>query len=169
MATRKYVTNSPSSQETPGTMEARELIIEIQPRMCVRWEGTAAQLLDEDLIPKKFDWPSGRRSRGWNGDDGFTYWLQRSRPPGIKGPMSVWVHGDWWMLQRTPTTEIGTGFAAANLYEARCAYERELWRQTPAARVQWTRYCMAQEHEEFQTFLKRATGELSCSQPSRSN
>jgi hypothetical protein len=169
MATRKYLTNDLSPQETPRAIEERELIIDINPRAYAAWEGTAAQLVDEGVIRKEFDWPEGRADRHWDGDDGFTYWLRRCRPAGIKGPMSVWTHGDWWMLRRTLTAERGRGCAPARLFEARRTYERELWSQTPIAHVQWTRYCMAQEHEEFQTFLKRAIGEQACTRQSRSN
>lgn len=168
MATRKYLTNEPSPQEALRAIDERELIVKVTPRERTRWEGTAAQLSDEGLIPKKLEWPTGRRGKDWHAG-GFSYSLQRCRPDGIKGPMSVWTSGDWWVVWREVTAERGEGLAPARLFAARCAYEHALWSQTPAARVQWMRYRMAQDHEEFQTFLKRATGELACTRQARSN
>lgn len=168
MATRKYLTNDALPRVALQGENSRELIIEIQPRMCVRWEGTAAQLTDEGLIPQNFEWPYGRGRKCWEAGD-FTFWLERCRPSGTKGPMSVWVHGDWWFLRRSLTADGGRGIAPARLYEARRAYECELWSQTPVARVQWMRWRMAREHEEFQTFLRTAIGEVGCTRRSRSN
>lgn len=156
MATHKYPTNSVADQEVLRA-DKRELIIAIFPRMYARWEGTAAQLVAEGLIPKDFNWPVGRNRRSWD-SGAFSCSLSRSRPPSIKGPMSVWTNGDWWTLDQHLIANSGKGFAAADLYEAKRAYEMALWKQTPDARVAWNRYWMAQQDGKFQTFLQVTTG-----------
>lgn len=166
MATHKYPTNSVADQEVLRA-DKRELIIAIFPRTCTRWEGTAQQLVEEGLLPAEFEWPDGRRDRRWDSGE-FSYWLTRSRPPGMKGPMSAWTSGDWWTLDRSLTANRGKGFAAANIFEAKRAYEKALWLQTPEGGVAWMRYWAASQDEVFQAFLRKASGSSERARHSRS-
>lgn len=139
------------------TATDREIVITIWPRACASWEGSAMQLSDEGLIPDNFEWPAKKDSKYWD-DDGFHYWLQRRRPPGIKGPMSVWVNGDWWMVRRSLTVTLGTGFSEAEVYEKRCAYEYALWRKTSEYSIQCNLGWKAHEDRNFQSFMAKAKG-----------
>lgn len=158
MATRKYLINDLSPQETPLAIEDRELIIAITPRDETKWKGTAAQILGEGLIPEGLEWPKGQCKKHWH-SNGFSYCLERCRPDGIKGPMSVWVHGDWWMLRRTLTADTDC-YQAGKIFELRCAYERRLWEQTPAAQIEWKKKIKAIQDEAYQVFRLKATGGL---------
>lgn len=166
MASHKYPTNRVEDQEARRA-DARELIIAISPRICTRWEGTAQQLVEEGLLPAEFEWPEGRRDLRWDSEE-FSYWLTRSRPPGMKGPMSAWTNGDWWTLDRSLIANRGKGFAAANLFDAKRAYEKALWLQTPEGGVAWMRYWTASQDEMFQAFLRKSTGDSGRARNSRS-
>jgi hypothetical protein len=95
-AWRPHMAHSLASPGT-ATLAASELIIEIIPRWITRFRGTSAQLIAEGLIPEGFKWPSRTRSEDWSVGN-YTYSVQRCRVPGTKGPQSVWVEGDFWVL-----------------------------------------------------------------------
>jgi len=61
--------------------------------------GTRAQLEAEGVIPPDMEWPDGKKRLCWESGK-FSCWLQRIRPEGLKGPMKLWVEGDWWCLRR---------------------------------------------------------------------
>lgn len=151
----------PAQQTAP---DEREMVITFWPRAFAEWEGSAAQLRDEGLIPEDTEWPTGKSPKHWDAG-GFSYWLRRCRPSGIKGPMSVWVNGDWWGLRRTLTASRGTGFSAAEVYEKRCAYEDALWRQSSECSIQSNLGRKARDDKKFQSFMANAKGEgESCKQ-----
>jgi hypothetical protein len=95
-AWRPHMAHSLASPGT-ATLAASELIIEIIPRWITRFRGTSAQLIAEGLIPEGFKWPSRNRSEDWSVGN-YTYSVQRCRVPGTKGPQSVWIDGDFWVL-----------------------------------------------------------------------
>lgn len=78
-----------------------DLIIDITPHFICRYYGTSAQLVAEGLIPAGLQWPLRNRRVSFE-DAQFTYWLERNRVPGTKGPMSSWIDGDYWVLDITP-------------------------------------------------------------------
>ncbi len=82
---------------TEGESQQRELIAMVWPGSFWRYEGTRAQLEAEGVIPPKFEWPTGKGRVAWESGQ-FKYWLQRTRPEGVKGPMSIWINGDWWVI-----------------------------------------------------------------------
>jgi len=141
----------------PSASTECELLITIRPRDSAQWEGTAEQLRDEGLIPEGTKWPEGRASRYWDGGK-FSYWLRRTRPQGIKGPMSVWLNGDYWMLRTSLTADGNEGCLPSQIYEARCAYENALWRKTPEHSIQCNRGWKAHQDDAFQSFMSKAKG-----------
>ena len=155
MANHKYLTApEPIQLSAPAV---REMVVTILARDYVQWEGTAEQLRGEGLIPDGTEWPGKRDSRHWvNGK--FSYWLRRTRPPGIKGPMSVWVNGDYWMVRVSLTAQGAKSWSNAQVYEARCAYIDALWRQTPAYSIQCNRGWRASQDHHFQAFMAKAKG-----------
>ena len=141
--------------ESPDTTP--DLTIGIWPREWTDWEGTAQQLVDEGLITGDFDWPLKKSKKVWS-DGKFRYDLRRSRPAGLKGPMSVWVNGDWWSLRRTCIAHSETSDEGACVYLARRAYEDALWRQTAECSAFFKRYWAAHSDQTFQSFLAQAMG-----------
>lgn len=77
---------------------ASDLIVEIIPRWISRFRGTKEQLIAEGLIPPGFEWPHRTQSKAWSTAT-HQYSVQRCRLPGAKGPMSIWVDGDFWVLE----------------------------------------------------------------------
>jgi hypothetical protein len=128
-----------------------ELIIEIRPRACVTWEGSAEQLKAEDLIPEGFEWPVGRKAdKSWTDEDGFAWWLRKCRPRGAKGPQGSFDH---WALRRSFAAEKGQGWAAASIYEAQLELQRARWRTTHEALRLAHRCVNAHSDAAFQAFL----------------
>ena len=150
MAATKYPTPTPELIES-------DLIVSVLPRAWVQWEGARTLLIAEGLIPAGFEWPAGKQWKTWDAD-GWHYWVMRCRPPGMKGPMRLWVQGDWWSVRRSRTVDAGTGYAAASLYEKRRALDREIWRHSPEAARQFNRFWKAHEDASFQSFKRRALG-----------
>lgn len=76
-----------------------ELSIDIQltgPSFVV-YGGTAAQLIEERLVPPGFKWPDGRKPVSWTVGD-LRYVLMRVRPEGHKGPAKSWHGLDNWRV-----------------------------------------------------------------------
>lgn len=67
----------------------------------VNYEGTAAQLEAEGLIPSGFEWPCHVGPIAWE-SDGFTYRLVRMRPRSFEGSKRAWLAAaatvDHWQL-----------------------------------------------------------------------
>lgn len=91
-------TNS-SRVALPVSME-RELQIQLCPLHSFEFIGSAAQLIDEGLIPEGFAWPHGRTRERWEAG-GVEYRLMRCRPSDHKGPMNSWLELDHWSVVGT--------------------------------------------------------------------
>jgi hypothetical protein len=96
----------------------RELTIHIELDCFTDWCGTAAQLVDEGLVPVSVIWPAGRTKVEWK-DDRFEYWLRRTRPADHPGRVlaAEWDSIDWWELR---VRRIGWGYE----YQQRRSIER---------------------------------------------
>ena len=127
----------------------------------MHYEGTAAQLADEGLIPQGLSWPQAAADKRWQAN-GYSYWLRRCRPKAHKGPMRSWLELDHWFLRV---------YVVAHDFEWR--WQRELQRKAESLRAdiyfhsalgaqecsaKWHRYWKAQEDEAFQTFKKLIPG-----------
>lgn len=140
----------------PDQATERELVVHVNP---VFWhdfwvlEGTRAQLEAEGVIPPGTQWPEGACDHRWTAGR-FRYWLRRTRPAGLKGPMRVWTSGDWWALRCSLID--GPDQEARKIIEKTRELAEELRRQSPAGRLEmrahWNRYWKAQEDEAFQSF-----------------
>ena len=128
----------------------RELLIAIYPRAYSQWTGSSSQLKAEGLIPDNLTLPEGRNSKYWSRGD-FKYWLRRCRPHDLKGPMRLWMQGDYWFIRRELAACKGD-WTEADIYEKQCALAKVLWRQTPAADAQSNRSWKAHEDKKFQAF-----------------
>lgn len=80
--------------------QSQELRISIWPDHFARFEGTAAQLVAEGLIPDGFEWPKAKTDKYWQ-SNGFKYWMRRVRPEGHSGPLRSWLEADNWFVRVT--------------------------------------------------------------------
>jgi hypothetical protein len=96
----------------------RELTVRIELDYYTDWCGSAAQLVDEGLVPASVIWPAGRTKVEWK-DDRFEYWLRRTRPADHPGRVlaAEWASIDWWELR---VKRIGSDFE----YQRRKSIER---------------------------------------------
>lgn len=139
-----------------GAAPGRELIIDIQQDEWVEFEGEAAQLVAEGLIPNGFEWPRAAADKFWEAN-GFYYWLRRTRPDGHKGPMRSWLELDNWFVRvrvagrdRVWITRRKLERKAEEL-RVECYYRltSEGERERSA---KWHRYWQAHEDKAFQAF-----------------
>ena len=135
-----------------------DLRVSIYPRACTRYHGTAAQLIAEGLIPDGFKWPQ-RTSRVSFEMGKFTHYMGRCRPDGIKGPMAVWVEGDYWFLQRSLTADEGRGWQAALLYEKTMELADLVRRNTPEWNRMFSRAWETRKDDKYQAFRLQLLGE----------
>ena len=140
---------------TPTTTPERELKIHIYKRSFEFWEyeGTRAQLEAEGVIPPSIEWPQGKQPLFWN-QGGLRFWLQRARPEGTKGPMSVWASGDWWRLRCDTPHDIHC--ADWRIKQKARELAQAIYDQSPQGQRQWrelfNRYWAAQKDAGFQAF-----------------
>lgn len=134
----------------------RELTIDLRPYGWRRWvfEGTRAQLEAEGAIPPGTEWPAtGARWVEWKAGP-LEFRLCRTRPPGLKGPMRLWINGDWWGLVCTPVKDEPLQW---KVLQAQRELERLRRLQTPegqrAARALSDRHWKARTDKRFRAFL----------------
>lgn len=120
------------------------------PRVSVDWYGSRSQLEDEGLIPAGFEWPSDRRPKQL-AVPGFDVDVQRTRPPGRKGPMSN--RWDYWRLSCRLADRAGMGHDA---YVSAAGMKQEQWLQSPAGADMRRRHAVAMADIRFQRFKQVA-------------
>lgn len=154
--------NTVNPPET-GTAE-RELRIDIWPDEVVMFEGTAAQLTAEGLIPLGFEWPRAAAQECWSAN-GFDYTLRRTRPARHKGPMASWLVLDNWHLSMRVVGRDYRWTAHRRLERKTEELRAECYRLTAAGRREWeaqfNRYWKAERDKPFQAFKARVPGLMS--------
>lgn len=143
------------------TTAERELRIDIWPDEVVMFEGTAAQLTAEGLIPNDFEWPRGAAQKCWSAN-GFDYTLRRTRPARHKGPMASWLVLDNWHLSLRVVGRDYRWTAHRRLERKTEELRAECHRLTPAGSRQWAaefnRYWRAERDKQFQAFKALVPG-----------
>lgn len=140
---------------TPTVTPERELKVYISTRSFGFWEykGTRAQLEAEGVIPSGAQWPQGKRLLFWS-QGGLCFWLQRARPEGTKGPMSVWASGDWWRLRCRTSNDINC--ADWRIKQKARELAQAIYDQSPQGKSEWherfSRYWAAHSDAAFQAF-----------------
>lgn len=151
--------------EQHGTSQAsaaeRELRIEIVQDQWAQFEGTAAQLQAEGLIPDGLKWPRANSDEYWEAN-GFKYWLRRTRPEGHKGPPSSWWVLDNWFIR---VTVVGRDYAwgrwqqlQRRAEQVRADYRRYTDEGAREWNEGWERRNRAANDEAFQAFKARVPG-----------
>lgn len=125
----------------------------IHPYGCWEFEGTRAQLEAEGAIPSGTKWPIGSASCMWTSGR-FRYRLCRTRPEGLKGPMRLWVNGDWWSFRCS--YDDGLDYAKRAILQKKRELEAEIRRHSAWAERErnalWDRYWKAKQDGAFQAF-----------------
>jgi len=145
--------------EKVATLIASDLTIRVSPRAYTTFQGTAAQLIAEGLIPDGFKWPSGAQ-RVTIELDGFKHWIFRTRPEGHKGPMSSWVNGDCWYLRREPKRRASDGDREADIYAKKMELADIIYRGTPEWSRMWDKAYRARKDEKYMAFRTQILGEM---------
>lgn len=159
----KQVTASVQSPPPDGLdamrkdVAASDLCIEITPRMYTRYYGTAAQLIAEGLIPKGAKWPP-RNHPGSFTTGKFHHSVARCRPPGHKGPMSTWIEGDYWRLQRSLNGSRG-GCYEADIYEKTKELSDVIKRGTREWSITCNRAWEAEKDDKYMAHMRKILGE----------
>lgn len=143
---------------TPTTVDQpaeRELRIEIYLDDWARFEGTAAQLIAEGLIPKGFEWPLAATDKEWEAN-GLKYRVRRTRPEGHKGPMRSWLELDNWFVRISVVGRDYHWHTRRRLERKAQALAAEVYHHTPAGSrewsAKWNRYMEANRDKAFQAF-----------------
>lgn len=141
--------------KTAAQPAERELLIEIWCDKWAHFEGTAAQLIAEGLIPDGFEWPQAAASKRWE-SNGFKYWVNRTRPKNHKGPMRSWLELDNWFIRIYVAGRDHRWCTQRRLERMAEALRAEVYRHTPAGLREWSatldRYRSARRDEAFQSF-----------------
>lgn len=151
----------------PTVQEPREMVVWMA-RDHGFWEyhGTRAQLEAEGVIPPSMVWPVGKNGRHWE-TAGYYWGLRRIRPEGLKGPMKLWINGDWWSVRCEPTVRTDRALRIADMKRA---LDHAIFMESPAGkaalRVHWARTDAMREDKAFQRF-KALIPALSPVQPRR--
>ena len=147
---------SKTALNEPATLQdERELLIDIWRDHWAGYEGTAAQLEAEGLIPEGFEWPQAAADMQWEAN-GYAYWLRRTRPDGHKGPMRSWLQLDNWFVRIRVAGRDGHWSGRRALERRAEELKADYYRQTAAGwrewQANWTRYSAAQNDEKFRAF-----------------
>ena len=146
-----------NAPHTAPSVGEPELHINIERDECVEYEGTAAQLVAEGLIPSGFEWPHGGALKGWRAN-GLRYVLRRARPPGHKGPRRSWLGlglDHWYVYMEVDGRD---HFWTVRQKRKRAAEEAAaaIHRNTPAGAAEMAaderRYQVAVSDRAFQAF-----------------
>ena len=153
MATHNSMTSA--SADAPVVQQERELLVCICPYGLdfTEYRGSRAQLEAEGVIPPDTEWPEGGASVSWEAGK-FEYSLSRTRPDGMKGPMKLWLAGDWWNLRFQLKVRPDHGTRAIRKKAAELA--DEMYRHSAAGQYQcsrdWAAYWKTQEDQKFLAF-----------------
>ena len=139
-----------------------ELRIQIWVDYWTHFEGTAAQLSSEGLIPEGFVWPRGDDSVRWDAGR-FSYWLRRSRPQGHKGTKRSWQELDNWFVRVEVTDRSHDWQVQRQLQRKADALAEEIYSHTAEGKrlsnARWERLWKTREDRAFQDFKARVLPE----------
>ena len=156
-------TAAPISSASPASdpPAVRDLRIAIYRDAWARYEGTAAQLIAEGLIPDGFEWPQADADVEWVAS-GFKYWLRRTRPEGHKGPKRSWLGLDNWFVRISVVGRDYHWTTRRSLERKAQALAAEFHHHTPVGAMEWSakwnRYMEAERDQAFQAFKTLVPG-----------
>ena len=138
-----------------------ELHISIWQDEWAEYSGTAALLKAEGLIPEGFEWPQAADPKRWEAN-GFSYWVNRRRPSGHKGPMRSWLELDNWFI-RVQVAGLDRQWPVRRGLERKAEeLKAEFYRHTAAGSREWhrnfERYYATVTDRKFQAFKAAIPG-----------
>lgn len=150
-ANTAQVASIPATEETTE----RPLVVIIRPHELdfSEYRGSRAQLEAEGIVPAGTEWPEGGRCVKW--EQGLLrFSLGRTRPEGMKGPMKVWLEGDYWNLRWERKVQPHWGTVAIRKKKAELAKEvyRQSYEGQRAHQALWDSYWKAHSDKAFQAF-----------------
>ena len=148
-----------SHSERVAALVASDLTIHVVPRAYTTFQGTAAQLIAEGLIPDGFKWPEGSQ-RVTIQVGGFEHWIFRTRPEGHKGPMSSWLNGDCWFLRRGLANQLRDGYRNADIYAKQMELAETIYRGTPEWRLTWEWAYNTRKDEKYMALRAKLIGDF---------
>lgn len=154
-------TTNQASTTTADQPAERELTIKVWRDEFAHFEGTAAQLIAEGLIPDGFEWPHAAAEKFWEAN-GFKYWVKRKRPAGHKGLKRTWLQVDNWFIRVKVVGRDHEWSTRRALQRKAEELRAEFHRLTPAGsrewHASWARYWAAQDDKAFQAFKALVPG-----------
>ena len=140
--------------ETPAVTE-RELKVIVRPHDLdyADYKGSRAQLEAEGVIPVGLKWPERNRFAIWEAG-ALKFTLNRIRPEGLKGPMKLWIAGDWWHLSMEPKN--APSHAERSIARKARALRDEIYLHTPSTQrarlATLKKFWAAKDDAPFQAF-----------------
>ncbi len=129
--------------------------VSIRPHGCdfSEYQGSRAQLEAEGIIPAGTEWPEGQQSVCW--EQGLlSFSLKRTRPEGMKGPMKLWIAGDYWNLRWERKVRPDCGTRA--IMDKRAELAKVVYSESPEGRLAYNArfelYLAAYKDKAFQAF-----------------
>lgn len=141
--------------QTAQSAPTEDLLVCMFPGNWANYKGSRAQLEAEGVIPGDTKWPDrGVKLRWENGNLRFT--LKRTRPDGMKGPMRLWLAGDYWNLDIAVKNRDWRWHQQREIEVRAKALAEDIHRQSPAGQREWStnwnRYYAATQDKSFQAF-----------------
>jgi len=154
-------TASTALRLVPAPVTTTEVVVEHPFTVCIRphgcdfaeYQGSRAQLEAEGVIPAGTEWPEGQQSVSW--EQGLlSFSLKRTRPEGMKGPMKLWIAGDYWNLRWE--RKVMPGRAARAIAEKSMELAKVIYDESPEGRraysARFELYWAAYKDKAFQAF-----------------
>jgi hypothetical protein len=120
------------------------------------FSGSRQALLGAGLTPDDLEWPAGRERVRWE-DGGFSYWLERARPAGHKGPMRSVLELDHWELRSFYKGNGEDWAARRNLQRGEDELAARRYLLTPEGMAErhakWVKWAAARGDKAFRSFL----------------
>jgi hypothetical protein len=135
--------------------EALDVAVSFVADFCTDFEGTAAQLTAEGLLPSDFEWPPEDRHECWT-VNGVGYEVFRRRPSGHKGPKRSWLGLDNWCLRIKVSDPTGCRRQQRVIERKARELQDEIFSQSlQGARereIRFARHAIACQDKAFQAF-----------------
>jgi hypothetical protein len=127
----------------------------------VRFEGTAAQLISDGLVPESFVWPQKLADAHWSGN-GLNFCVRRVRPRGHKGTYRTWADLDSWAVSVTVAGRRGEWYVQRRFKRMAHELEEQIFEHSREGhhqwKVKWDSWSKARDDKAFKAFKALVPG-----------